>query len=76
MKSVKINLHFMTILFPAGNYMFKVNDKNTRTRYETYLELTRKRPEQRQWCRSGVFIMNFEHISDHIILFLLLTLSR
>ena len=38
---------------PAGNYMFKVNNRNTRT-----LEL------------------NFEHISDLVLVFLLLTLSK
>ena len=29
-----------------------------------------------QWCRSGVFIVNFEHISHLVLVFLLLTLSR
>ena len=29
-----------------------------------------------QWCRSGVFIVNFEHISYLVLAFLLLTLSR
>ena len=32
---------------PAGNYMFKVNKRNTRTRCETCLKLTIKTPEQR-----------------------------
>ena len=49
--------------YPAGNYMFKVNNGNTRTL-------------QRQWRRSGVFIVNFEHISHLVQVFLLLTLSR
>ena len=35
------------------------------------LTLTIKTPEQRQWCRSGVFIVNFEHIS-HLFLVSLL----
>ena len=34
-----------------------------------------KTPERRQWCRSGVFIVNFEHILHHILVFLLLTLN-
>ena len=29
-----------------------------------------------RWCRSGVFIVNFEHISHLGLVFLLLTLSR
>ena len=45
---------------PAGNYMFRVNNRNTR----------------RHWRRSGVFIVNFEHISHLVIVVLLLILSR
>ena len=33
---------------PAGNYMFKVNNKNTRTRREICSKLTIKIPERRQ----------------------------
>ena len=33
---------------PAGNYMFKVNNKNTRKRCEICSKLTIKTPEQRQ----------------------------
>ena len=49
--------------YPAGNYIFKVNNRNTRTRCETCSKLTIKTPERRKWRRSGVFIVNFEHIS-------------
>ena len=45
----------------AGNYMFKVKNRNTRTMCEMR--------------RSGVFIVNFEHISQLFLVFLLLTLS-
>ena len=41
--------------------MFKVNNKDTRTT---------------PWRRSGIFIVNFEHISHLVLVFLLLTLSR
>ena len=37
---------YFCINFPAGNYMFKVNNKNTRTRCETCSKLTIKTPEQ------------------------------
>ena len=40
---------------PAGNYMFKVNNRSTRTRCEICSKLTIKTPERRQWHRSGVF---------------------
>ena len=43
--------------------MFKVNKRNTRTRCETCSKLTIKTLEGHHWRRSGVFIVNFEHIS-------------
>ena len=56
--------------------MFKVNNRNTRTRCEICSKLTIKTPERRYWCRSGVFIVYFEHISHLVLVFLLLTLTR
>ena len=41
--------------------MFKINNKDT---------------TGRQWHRSVDFIVNFEHISHLVLMFLLLTLSR
>ena len=38
-------------------------------------KLTIKIPKRRQWCRSGIFIVNFEHISHLVLDFLLLTLN-
>ena len=61
---------------PAGNYKFKVNNRNIRTRCEICSKLTIKIPERRQWRRSGIFIVNFEHISQLVLVFLLLNLSR
>ena len=49
-------------LIPVGNYMFKVDNRNTRTRCEICSKLTMKTQERRH-C-SGVFIVNFEHISS------------
>ena len=40
----------------AANYMFKVNNRNTRARCEIWSKLTIKTPERHNWCRSGVFI--------------------
>ena len=39
-------------------------------------KLTIKIPEQPQWRRSGIFIVNFEHVSHLVLVFLLLTLNR
>ena len=55
----------------AGNYMFKVNNKNARTRCEISSKLTIKIP-----VSFWYFIVNFEHISHLVLVFLLLTLSR
>ena len=61
---------------PAGVYMFKVNNRNTRTRREICLKITIKTQEQSHCRRSGVFIVNFEHISNIVLVFLLLTLKE
>ena len=48
---------------PVGIYLLKVNNRNSRARCEICSKLTIKTSERRQWRRSGVFIVNFEHIS-------------
>ena len=60
---------------PAGIYLQKVDNRNTRTRCEICLKLTIKTAERRYWRRSGVFIVNFEQISHLALVFLLLTLK-
>ena len=45
--------------FPGSIYLLNVNNRNTR----------------RYWRRSGVFIVNFEHISLLFVVRLLLTLN-
>ena len=62
--------------YPAGICMFKVNNRNTRTRCEICSELIIKTSERRHWRLSGLFIVNFEHISHLVLVFFLLTLSR
>ena len=47
---------------PANIYLFEVNNGNARKRWEICSKLTIRIPERRQWRRSGVFIINFEHI--------------
>ena len=65
----------LTIMYPAHIYLFKVNNTN-RKRCEICSKLTIKTPERRQWRHSGVFIVNFEHISPLFLVFLLLTLNK
>ena len=62
-------------MIPANNYLFKINNRNFRKRCVICSKLTLKTPEWCYWCRSGVFIVNFEHISHLFLVFLLLTLS-
>ena len=61
--------------YPAGIYLVKVNNREFRTRCEICWKFTIKTPKWRHWCRSGVFINNFEHISHLALVFLLLTLT-
>ena len=68
-KDTKIN-------FPGNNYLFKVNNRNTRKSCKTCSKLTIKTLERRQWLRSYVLIVNLEHISKLFSVLLLLTLIR
>ena len=58
----------IVVPLPASNYMLKDRNRNTRSRCEIC--------SRRHWHRSSVFIVNFEHISHLVLVFLLLTLSR
>ena len=51
------------VVNPAGIYLFKVNNRNTRTMGEICSKLTIKIPERRHWHCSVVLIFNFEQIS-------------
>ena len=62
-------------ILPISIYLLKVNNRNTRTRCEICSKITRKTPKRRHWRRSGVFIVNSEHISPLVPVFLLLTLN-
>ena len=64
---------FICQRYQAGIY--PLNNRNTGLRCEICLKLTIKTPERHQWCRSGVFIVDFEHISYLVLVFLLLTLN-
>ena len=56
--------------------MFKVNNRNTRKRrVRICSKLKIKTIKQRHWRRSGVFNVNFEHISHLVLVFLVLTLA-
>ena len=53
--------------YSAGNYMYKVNNRNTRTRCEIYSKLAIKTLERRH-CRSfDVFTVNYEQLNAGFI---------
>ena len=60
---------------PVGIYLLKVNNINTRTSCEICSKLTINIPERCHWLRYGIFIANFENISQFVLVFLLLTLN-
>ena len=68
--------YIRTYYFPTGNDMFKVNNRNTRIGCEICSKSILKTPERCRWCRSDIFIVDFEHISHLALVFLLLFLSR
>ena len=59
---------------PAGIYLLKVNNRNTRTRWKICSNLTIKTLDA-NWHHSGAFIFNFEHISHLVLVFPFLTLN-
>ena len=58
-------------IFPVNIYQFQVNNRITRRRYEIYSKLIIKTPQH-----SGVYIVNFEHISHPFLMFTCLTLNK
>ena len=74
-RSMIFLFNYMLVYFtniPAGVYLLKVNNRNTRKRCEICSKLTMKIPERR---RSGIFTVNFEHISHLFLVFPLLSLN-
>ena len=65
----------LSILYITNFCETKFNQRSTRTRCEICSKLTIKTPERRHWRRSDVFIVNFEHISHLVLVFLSLTLN-
>ena len=57
--------------FPASMYLLKVNNRNTRTRWDICSKLAIKIPGQYQWHCFGVFTVNFEWISHLDLVFFL-----
>ena len=84
------SINIQKCMYPAGNYMIKVNNRNTRKRWEICSKLPIKIPEWRPVLSEnvrnqtfpkgvlrhfGVFLINFEYISHLVWVFLLLTFN-
>ena len=59
----------------VNKYTFIVDNGNTRKRYEICSKLTIKIAQRCHWRRSGVFLVNFGHISHLFLAFPLLNLN-
>ena len=62
-----MTLFYMTKTYPAGKYVFKVNNRNTKRTCQTCSKLTMKIPERRYWChwhRSSIFPANIRLDED------------
>ena len=71
-----ISIYVLYAKILTRTYQHQVINRNSRKRLKTCSNLTTKTPECRHRSCSCVFIVNFEHISNHFSLFLLLTLKR
>ena len=47
--------NFLFHICPANIYLFKVNNRNNRKRWEIFSKLTMKTPKRRQRRRFGIF---------------------
>ena len=59
---------------PVANY--KVSNGSTRETCEIGSKLTIETPGQRYWHLSGMLIVNFEHISFLVLVFVMLTMNK
>ena len=62
--SQNLYIPFINRNSPAGNYMFKVNNRNTRTRSEICSKLTIKTPERRQWRFTSILTSCWTFFKD------------
>ena len=61
--------------FPGKIYLFKCNNRNTRKRYDIVTTLMTSLIKTLM-TSSGIFIVNFEHMSQLFLKFLLLNLNK
>ena len=74
--SLKFDYFLNISRYQANIYLLKVNSRNALKKCKICSKLTIRTQERRQWRRSGLFIVIFEHISHLFLMFLLITLSK
>ena len=75
-KNITISPHSKIRHNPANIYFFNVNDRSTTKRCSKLRTTTTKTPKRRHLRRSGVFIVNFVHISHLFLVFLRLNFNN
>ena len=70
---MKEKVLFWEVLFvissvPTSNYLSKVSNWSTRIRSENCSRLRMKTLERYQWRRSSVYIVNYKHISNFLLI--------
>ena len=63
-------------VYSSRHLLVQSQNRNTGKMCEICSKLTIKTPERRHWRRSCVFIVNFEQISNIVVVSLLLTLNK
>ena len=76
LKILKIFQRYASIGQTRDIYLLSVNYGNTRTMFEVCSKLIIKAAEQLHWRRFGVFIVNFEQISNIVLVFSSFTLNK
>lgn len=66
----------MIAFFPQSVCLFRFSNGCTRVMCVIFSKLTLMTPEQCQWPRCGIFLVNFEKILHLVLIFPLLTLSK
>ena len=72
-KKEKKNYEYFKVLYLLKSQLTFTFLKST---IETHSKLTIKTLERHHWCRSGVLIVNSEHVSHIFLVFLLLILNK
>ena len=69
-------INVFVVGFQLQHNMWKQKEHQNDTNGVNVVVLVKKTPERRWWSSSGVFMVNFEHVSNRFLVFSLLTLKK